>query len=211
MSYSEALKAVCERYAKSGADCKWIIVGSVASVLQGAEMTPGDLDLYAQNAGDAAVIASVLEPFSLKVKPPLSWEQPGWLSSIEEPLFTQSFASGFTWTKGKWIIEGFDVEAVHISDSAGIPDSEDGAGIWEGGQSIWSYAKQVPFDGYTVPVVPLEIQLESNIRRNRMDRAEAILRVFKDRGYNETLLQKALSDKSRRMIEDSGNGWNITL
>lgn len=41
MSYSEALTAVCERYAKSGADCKWIIVGSVASVLQGAEMTPG--------------------------------------------------------------------------------------------------------------------------------------------------------------------------
>ncbi|KHL96882.1 hypothetical protein QW71_04450 [Paenibacillus sp. IHB B 3415] len=96
MHYSEALQAVCERYAESGADCKWIIVGSVASVLQGAEMTPGDLDLYVQNARDAAVIASILEPFSLKVKSPLSREQPGWFSSIEEPLFTQSFASGFT-------------------------------------------------------------------------------------------------------------------
>lgn len=129
MNYSEALKAVCERYAESGADCKWIIVGSVASVLQGAEMTPGDLDLYAQKAGDAAVIASVLEPFSLTVKSPSTWEQPGWLSSVEEPLFMQSFASGFTWIKGKWIIGDFDVEVVHISDSAGIPDSEDGARI----------------------------------------------------------------------------------
>ncbi|KHL96881.1 hypothetical protein QW71_04445 [Paenibacillus sp. IHB B 3415] len=103
------------------------------------------------------------------------------------------------------------MEVVHISDSAGIPDSEDGAGIWEGGQAIWNYARRLPFEGYTVPVVPLEIQLESNIRRNRTERVEAILRVFKDRGYNETLLQKALSNDSRRIMEASENGRNFIL
>lgn len=206
MNWNKALEVFVENYTRSGAECKWILVGSVASVLQGAEMVPHDLDLYVSSIEDAAIIASVLESYSLKFKSPLSYEDGGWLSSVEEPLFTQSFASGFTWTKGKWIIGGFDVEVVHISDSAGIPDSEDGQGIWEGGPAIWSYAKTVSFAGYPVPVVPLEIQLESNIRRNRSGRIEAILQVFQEKGYDETLLQKALSDHSRRMLDELQNG-----
>lgn len=87
---------------------------------------------YVQNARDAAVIAAILEPFSLKVKSPLSWEQPGWFSSIEEPLFTQSFASGFTRTKGKWIVEGCRIydSGSAAGDTAGVkyPEKQDGTG-----------------------------------------------------------------------------------
>lgn len=211
MSWSKALEIVCEHCLGTETEGKWIIVGSVASVLQGAVMAPQDLDLYVRSAEDAVKLASMLEPLSLIHKSVQPHGAGGWLSSAEEPLYTQSFASGFTWTKGKWVISGFEVELVHISDSAGIPDSEDGAGIWEGGPSIWRYARQLPWAGYPVSVVPLEIQLESNLRRQRADRVEAILRAFKDIGYDRSLLQKALSRSSRRIMEEIPDGQEYII
>ncbi|QMV40032.1 nucleotidyltransferase family protein [Cohnella cholangitidis] len=166
MSWNEALRTFCELYSAANLNCNWIVVGSVGSVLQGAEMTPNDLDIYVKDIDDVIQIAALLEPYSMGTKSELSYFDADWLSSINEPYFTQSFDSGFTWTKGKWKIQDFSIEVVHISDSAGIPDSVTGEGIWEGGQYIWTHAKTIDFEKYVIPVVPLEIQLESNMRRN---------------------------------------------
>lgn len=116
-----------------------------------------------------------------------------WLSSKEEPVFSQTFPSGFSWTKARWIINGFNVEVVHISNSAGIPDSLTGDGMWEGGQYIWGHARNVKMGGYTLPAVPLEIQLESNLRRKRQDRVESILTALLNHGHDKVLIKKALS------------------
>lgn len=93
------------------------------------------------------------------------------------------------------------MEVVQISNSAGIPDSLDDQGIWEGGKYIWDYKKNVEFENYVVPVVPLEIQLESNIRRKREDRADAILQALLKHGYDQPLLSQALSSTNQELFE----------
>lgn len=201
MTWNQALKTFCDLYFESKRTNRWIIVGSVASVLQHASMTPNDLDIYVKDIEDVKQIAALLNRYNLKGKSELSYFDPHWHSSDEEPIFTQSFDSGFTWTKGKWKIHDFDVEVVQISNSAGIPDSDSGEGIWEGGGHIWELTKHAEFENRLIPVVPLEIQLESNLRRKRQDRADAILNALLTHGYNKELLAKALSSTNMEQVK----------
>ncbi|NQX68702.1 hypothetical protein HQN90_21485 [Paenibacillus alba] len=192
--WQRTLSKVCERL-ESKPNLEWILVGSVGSVLQGCEMIPGDLDIYVKNKDDVEEFADLLNEFSLVSKCEFPHGDQ-WLSSLDEPTSTQIFGSGFTWTKGRWLIEEFKVEVVQISNSAGIPDSLDGDGIWEGGQYIWSHFRNINLGRHTVPTVPLEIQLESNLRRKRADRIQSILAALKKFGYDEKLIQQALSKEN---------------
>ncbi|MFC5528341.1 hypothetical protein [Cohnella yongneupensis] len=202
MTWNQALKTFCDLYSESELTNKWIIVGSVGSVLQQAIMTPNDLDIYVRNVEDVSQIAVLLRQFNLRTKSDRSYFDSEWFSSDEEPFFTQSFPSGFTWTKGKWKIHDFHFEVVQISNSAGIPDSDTGEGIWEGGKHIWELSKYIEFETHLVPVVPLEIQLESNIRRNRQDRVDAIMKALLSNGYDKELLRKALSTSNFEQLKD---------
>ncbi|MBO1514165.1 hypothetical protein [Metabacillus bambusae] len=188
-SWKGVLSKVCEIYFQSNTKIDWILVGSV---LQGCKMEPGDIDIYVKHKEGVSQFAELLNEFSLPTKSE-NRHVNDWLSSKEEPVFNQTFPSGFTWTKGRWKINGFNVEVVHISDSAGIPDSITGDGIWEGGQYIWSNFKNVRIGEYTIPTVPLEIQLELNLRRQRQDRIKSILNTIMHNGYDEKLIKKALS------------------
>lgn len=202
MSWDHALKTFCDLYFKSDLDCNWMIVGSVSSILQGAEMTPNDVDIYVADFNDLVQLSYMLEPYGLRTKSRYSYNDSNWLSSTEETYFTQTFPSGFTWSKGKWKINNFNVEIVQISNSAGIPDSDSGDGIWEGGKYIWSLAKHIDFYHYNIQIVPLEIQLESNVRRNRQDRVDAIIHALHKNGYDRSLLSKALSNKNKERFKD---------
>ncbi|MFD1176661.1 hypothetical protein ACFQ3W_10155 [Paenibacillus puldeungensis] len=198
----KALKSFCDLYYGSNNKVDWILVGSVASLLQGAEMDPNDIDIYTKDQDDVLRLSTILAKHSKENPSDLPMHDPKWMSSIAEPFFTQSFPSGFTWTKGKWEIDSFQLEVVQISNSAGIPDSISGDGIWEGGKYIWEYFKEVEFANYRIPVVPLEIQLESNLRRNREDRAKSIISAMKKHGFDRELLEKSLSIKHKKIIND---------
>lgn len=193
-NWENALSKICEIYVKSESRMDWILVGSVGSVLQGCDMTPGDIDIYVKDKESVGKFAELLQSLAPHKKQGEKHYE-NWLSSIEEPTYTQTFPSGFTWSKGRWKIEGVDVEVVNISNSAGIPDSQIGDGIWEGGKYIWDLYKNVSFGPYTIRTVPLEIQLESNYRRQRQERIDAIIKAMQTCGYNEELLNKALSSK----------------
>jgi hypothetical protein len=202
MSALRALQSFCDLYDRSNVTVDWILVGSVASILQGAEMDPNDIDIYTRDQDDVSKLSTILAKYSRANPSALPVHDPEWMSSLPEPYFTQSFPSGFTWTKGKWEIDAFQLEVVQISNSAGIPDSIAGDGIWEGGQYIWEYSREVEFADYRIPVVPLEIQLESNLRRNREDRTRSIIAAMKKHGYDKELLEKALSSKHKPIIQD---------
>ncbi|MEH7436951.1 hypothetical protein V7182_05600 [Neobacillus drentensis] len=193
-NWEKALTTICEIIFQKERSLEWILVGSVGSVLQGCEITPGDIDIYVKDQESVGQFADMLQSYSLPSKVGDKHDE-NWLSSVEEPTFTQTFPTGFTWTKGRWKIEGVDVEVVNISNSAGIPDSQTGDGIWEGGEYIWDLYKNVSFGPYTIRTVPLEIQLESNYRRQRQERIDAIIKAMQTYGYNEELLKKALSSK----------------
>ncbi|GAA0342338.1 hypothetical protein GCM10008967_35920 [Bacillus carboniphilus] len=190
--WARVLEIVCDKYFTANTSIEWILVGSAGSVLQGCEMEPGDIDIYVRDANGVAQFAELLKEYALPTKCE-SRQSHEWFSSVEEPVFSETFPFGFAWSKARFKIDGFEVEVVHISDSAGIPDNQTGDGIWEGGQYIWELAKQVKVGEYSIPTVPLEIQLESNLRRKRQDRADAILKKLKNDGFDAELLGKSLS------------------
>lgn len=193
-SWEKALSTICEKNLQSDSVIEWILVGSVGSVLQRCEMKPGDIDLYVKHQKGVSQFAELFHEYSLDAKCEFPYGDK-WYSSKDEPTFTEIFPSGFSWTKGRWTIEGVNVEVVHISHSAGIPDSLNGDGIWEGGQYIWSLYKNVKFGPYMIRTIPLEIQLESNMRRKRQDRVDSILAALKKHGYDRKLLSQALSSQ----------------
>jgi hypothetical protein len=198
----QALKSFCEVYFGSNVRADWILVGSVASVLQGAEMDPNDIDIYVRDREDVTRLSAVLSKYSQSIQSSLPIDDPAWMSSLAEPCFTQSFPSGFTWTKGKWEIDSFPLEVVQIANSAGIPDSVAGEGIWEGGRYIWEYSRVIDFENYRIPVVPLEIQLESNLRRGREDRTASIIAALKKQGYDKELLDQAISIQHKPILNE---------
>jgi len=61
--------------------------------------------------------------------------------------------------------------------------------------------KQVHFDKYIIPVVPLEIQLETNMSRGLTERVEEIVRVFREKGYDQQLLSIALKQTHLKQFE----------
>lgn len=191
-NWRSVLERVCEMYDQADVKIEWILVGSAGSVLQGCEMDPGDIDIYVKEPEGVAQFAELLQEFALPTRCE-NRSSHEWFSSKVEPVFHETFPFGFSWSKARYIIDGVEVEVVHISDSAGIPDSTTGDGIWEGGPYIWSLSKNVKIGEYTIPTVPLEIQLESNLRRNRQDRVESILTTLKNNGFDENLIQQALS------------------
>jgi hypothetical protein len=116
-----------------------------------------------------------------------------YLSEPEFSIVCQQFGSGFKWYKAQHEIGGFPVDAVYIASGGGIPDSIVGDGAWEGGPYAWRFARTVMFEQYSVQVAPLEIQLESQIRRGRLDKAEIIAERLRNTGFDPQLLEQCLS------------------
>ena len=170
----------------------WALAGSAASALQGCQVLPGDVDLAVFTPEDAARFAERM----MKFAPPTCDAPPSgegnWHSSVAVPVAVYD-EYGFHWHFGRWTVDDYKVEIAHIVPPDGFKTSAEGAGIWEGGSEIWPHVRRVPFAGYQIPVVPLEIQLESSWQRELTDRAEAILAVLRDRGYDPDLIAQALS------------------
>lgn len=172
-----ALTTVLERIATY--QLTWMVVGSVASVIRGCQFDPRDLDLLVPDYPSLEQLADLVHH---SVAP-----------SEKPSIQTQEFSGGFKWHKLYWDKEGFAIDASFIESGGDIPDSEDGDGVWEGGKLIWQFIEQVNYAGYLVPVPPLSVQLESQLRRERLDRAQEIRHVMQAQGYSQTLARRCLS------------------
>lgn len=176
------------------------VIGSVASALQGCQVSPRDIDIL-------AIKAEVVYRFAerMSVYTPAQCEHPPghdkWLSSEEMLLSVGPDDYGFVWHFGRWEVDGVKVEIAHIVAPGGFPTSQDDAGIWEAGPEIWSHIRQVPFAGHHVPVVPLEIQLETNLSRGLEKRTAEIVAVLQQKGYDRGLIQKALNREHLKTFE----------
>ncbi len=168
------------------------ILGSAASALQGCQVLPRDIDLLAIEPRHVYHFAELLQAYT-----PPQCEHPAghdrWLSSEEMPVSAGPDDYGFFWHFGRWMVHGMKVEIAHITAPEGFPTSEQGAGIWEAGPEIWPYLCYVSFADLRVPVVPLEIQLETNLQRGLEERAAEIVSLLQKSGYDRGLLEKALT------------------
>jgi hypothetical protein len=202
MAWQLALEKVLE-VAQPAFTCdqaRWAIVGSVASALQGGEVLPRDLDLLAVTPEEVYHFAERMASYT----PQHCEHPPGhakWRSSEEMPLDVGPDDYGFLWHFGRWEAAGLTVEMAHIVAPEGFPTSKDGAGIWEAGPEIWPHVRQATFAGHLVALVPLEIQIETNLQRGLEERAAGIIAVLKRDGYDGELVRKALTGEHQEQFE----------
>jgi hypothetical protein len=201
MSWELALKTVL-RVAEplfSGDEPPCAVIGSVASTLQGCQLTPRDLDLLAVRPEEVVRFAELMWAYAPNhVEPPT--DHADWLSSEEQPLSIGPDDYGFIWHFGRWLVDGVKVGMAHIAAPEGYPMSADGAGIWEAGPEIWPQIRKVPFAGLQVPVVPLEIQLHTSMSRKLEERTTELIAVLQS-SYDRDLVQKALSKAHRQAFD----------
>jgi hypothetical protein len=184
------LKTICE--ALDQQPITWIVVGSVASAIRGCAFEPRDLDLLAPDYASLEQLASLVTA------------QLG--ETENEPILTQEFPGGFKWHKRFWHADGFEIDASFIESGGGIPDSEDGSGVWEGGKLIWKYVEGANFEGFRVPVPPLCVQLESQLRRGQAEKAQEVRRVLLAQGYDRDLARRCLSPEGFAYLTASLTG-----
>ena len=166
---------------------EWLVIGSAASALQGVEIEPRDVDLLFRTREDLMAFVRKMHGLTpSSPEAPLSVED--WRSSQAQPIKTETFPGAFTWHKAAWDIEGVRLDATAIENN-GVPDSLHGDGVWEGGDHVWSFVARVQ----DLPVVALEVQLESCLRRDLDSRARAIAVCLQHSGYAVERLVQVLS------------------
>ncbi len=206
MNYERTLQVVlnlsCGVLRREGV--RWALVGSAATALQGVEIVPGDLDLLTMTPRGVYTFARLMSFHNASRSPaPVGTED--WLSTPGLPVSADEPDPQKTvWHFGRWLVEGFKVEVAHIEPPADFFDRyEPRMGIWEGGPQVWPHIKLVQYRGCDVPVVPLEIQLQTSMSRGLMGRAEAIAGVLHRRGYDADLLAVSLSAEHRAKLAET--------
>lgn len=178
---------------------KWAVMGSVASVLQGCKLEPNDIDILVEDPKTVHIISSYLANFYVDKKDGTPFdEEQKWFSSKEQPVYEGLGPYGFSWVYAKWKINSVFVEATHKLPPKDHPYMNES--IWESGPNVWSYIKEVSFKGYQIPVIPLEIQLDTNFEREFNERIDQIIKIFKIKGYNEDLISKVLNKKNKKNL-----------
>ncbi|HEY69550.1 MAG TPA: hypothetical protein G4O08_03090, partial [Anaerolineae bacterium] len=155
-------------------------------------VSPRDIDILAINPAAVFRFAELMAEYTPeRCKDPKDHSE--WYSSEQERVSEGPDDAGRVWTFARWILDGLKVEVAHIAAPEGFKDSAVGAGIWEAGPESWPHIRRVRFRDHRVPVVPLEIQLETCLRRGLEVRVSEIVGVLLRDGYNHALIESGLS------------------
>jgi hypothetical protein len=177
-------------------EIEWAIIGSVATYLQKCRITPKDLDILVKDPKSVYFISELLKEFrdekSIESFLDESDEEI-WFSSKTKLVDESVDQSGFKWVFARYLIDNTQIEIAHITAPKDFKMWTEG--IWEADPGIWPHIKKISYIGAEIPVVPLEIQLETSLCRGFNDRVDHIISVMKEKGYNEDLLKKALDPK----------------
>ncbi|NHJ86702.1 MAG: hypothetical protein FK734_14655 [Asgard group archaeon] len=183
----------------------WAIIGSGATYLQGCNIKPNDIDILVKNPESVEIIAYMLEDYyksSESKSNTIQGEESEelWLSTKDKPVDISVDDWNFKWVFSRVLIGNIKVETAHIT----APQDHFllTTGIWEAGPKIWPYIKFVNYQGYSIPVIPLEIQLATNINRGLEDRSNEIIAILKRDGFNLELLKESLTSDSFNAIQN---------
>jgi hypothetical protein len=192
---------------------RWVLIGSAATALHGCEVTPRDLDFLTAHPAGVHRFVELLHSFLPKTCTH-TVDPPDWLSSTSQPISQGPDEFGYIWHFARWRIDGLKVEVAHIVPPGDFRTSKDGAGIWEAGPEIWPHITTVTLGSLPVPVVPLELQLGTGMRRGLDDRVAAISRVLRRRPHDVELLRRSLTSEQLTRFHastvDSGDTVHIS-
>lgn len=164
----------------------WMLVGSMATRLQGArDIHPGDVDILIQPDTDDAPLWEL----ATRLCTPVPGATPGgsdlaqFRSTVDQPLVRDG-----AWTFGRWHVKGGKLEVARIREQldAGLLENQ--------GRLTWRHRRFVTWQGYDVPVVPIEVQWATINERQQHERMHAIA-AGDVRSWDERLARQALTDR----------------
>lgn len=147
--WEEALRSVAPLLDKGGVN--WWIVGSAATAVRGVEVAVRDLDIVVDEA-KVGEIDSLLEEYVVEPTTPT----PGWIASW--------FGRAFINARVEWV--------------AGNPESADDPQPTEAGPVARGQLEKVDWQGLTLRVPPLYLQLDVSRRRGLYERVDSIGRFM---------------------------------
>jgi hypothetical protein len=134
-----------------GKNIDWWLVGSAATAARGIDIQPGDIDLCTSEA-DALTLQNLL---SDSVIQPLQ-DSTGWVGKW--------FGRAFLGARLEWV--------------GGLNEASDAGTISDFGLVAHSRLETIQWNGYVIRVPPLDLQLETSVRRGLIDRAEKIRKAI---------------------------------
>ncbi|MFD2699125.1 hypothetical protein ACFSVM_01470 [Paenibacillus shunpengii] len=182
---------------------RYVFAGSLSSFIQGCKITPGDIDILVSKPEDVHNIGKIFEEFLTKDESldELNTSMEDWYSSASTPTRTFTDFSKNHWTFARLVVHGIVFEAACIQPPEHI-EYIHGSGFWENGPHVWEHIVSLPYKDMMLPVIPLEIQLETNMSRNIEERINKIISIFQTEGYNEQLVDYALNEKNRLRLKE---------
>jgi len=184
-------------------DIRFVFAGSVSCLIQGCEIVPGDIDLLVSKSNDVYKIVSNLSEF-INYNVIFHGEEAtdeNWLSTVTSPIRAFTDIADNNWTFARLMVHDIKLEVANIQP---LIQNEyiHGSGFWENGPLVWEHIKLVPYKDISLPVIPLEIQLETNMNRELESRIKEISRVFRTHGYNQWLVEHALNERNRARLQE---------
>jgi hypothetical protein len=169
----QALSTLLERL--QGSSIEWRLGGSVALALQGLEVSPRDVDLFLPSGDAARLMAETLGEF------------------VESPPHRRT-SEPFTSYRGHCRIETVEIDLIGEL----VIETPQGRVELGAHSLLWRRESSLPFQGWKVPSIPLEIQLVTYyLMPEREERVNQITSLLKDRGdlqlLDEFLAEQAIT------------------
>jgi hypothetical protein len=149
------------------------IVGTASSLLRGVDVPAGDVDILARTRDVVDELARDLDEAGATREAAPRW--------IDAPFGGQYIADSRV---GDVLVQ---ISTVELSE----PDPSSLAEC--AGDAAWRYFDVVDVDGYVIPVVASELRLLSDVIRGRPERWRPVAARLARDGYDEALLETAMS------------------
>ena len=159
----------------TGMGYNWAIWGSLALRLQKVRVEPRDIDVASDSYDAVCVLEEALRPY------------------ITKPLAVGCHTAYW----GDASVNGISVDLMVMSNPYPGELCE-----WRGDR-VWQHLRFVDYEGFSIPVVPLEVSLPNQVRmaieqpsEKPWSRVEAIVATLSQNSYEEELFEEALRWRS---------------
>ncbi len=187
----------------------WMLVGSAASALRGVNLQPGDVDISTRTPDGVEAFRELLITYSLpagamQVSSALTEPLPSWRSTHAQPMARWTEPNGNRHWLCRWPIGDTLVDVSCMV----VLESRDKL-VEYYGETVWQYVQHIQFEDWSVPIVPLEVQLAYVAKQGQVERIRKIADYLKQQGFDKDLLERALHDRPPK--EAIGQLLNQTL
>ncbi|MFC3747077.1 hypothetical protein [Paenibacillus sp. GCM10012306] len=170
-------------------DMDWIVVGSVASKIQGCEdIQPNGLDILLKQSADVERIAQLFTDYLPETNPSPIFNK-HWLSTTDAPTYSMNEG------ENKWSFLRLNIDGVIIEIANTASDE-----YLELSSKVWKMRRVEDYLGMSIPVAPLEVQLHSNYELAKPERIKVIREVIQLQNRDVSFMENYLSESAYQQL-----------